>query len=162
MKSACKFLLPIILLIVFSSSVVYSFEGPLQIKNQYPIFIHADEPYLEKASMESSFSASLSHSSTYTVQNSSNWYFGMDMEITELNFRYKKNIKNLVEIGIDIPLLSFSGGFMDGFLDSYHGAFGFPDYGRSNRPLNDFLYEVRRDSDLVIKGKTGIGYWFFI
>ena len=157
MKSACKFLLPIILLIVFSSSVVYSFEGPLQIKNQYPIFIHADEPYLEKASMESSFSASLSHSSTYTVQNSSNWYFGMDMEITELNFRYKKNIKNLVEIGIDIPLLSFSGGFMDGFLDSYHGAFGFPDYGRSNRPLNDFLYEVRRDSDLVIKGKTGIG-----
>ena len=72
MKIVRYLFLLIVSLIVFSSSVVYSFEGPLQIKNQYPIFIHANEPYLEKASMESSFSASLSHSSTYTVQNSSN------------------------------------------------------------------------------------------
>lgn len=157
MKTIRYLFLPIILLIVFSSSVVFSFEGPLQVKNQYPIFIHANEPYLEKASMESSFSASLSHSSTYTVQNSSNWVIHLDMEITELNFRYKRIIKDFIEFDMDMPVLVFSDGFMDGFLDSYHSGFGFPDYGRSNRPLNDFLYEVRRDGDLVIKGKTGIG-----
>jgi len=44
---------------------------------------------------------------------------------------------------------------MDGFLNSYHDAFGFPDYGRSNRPDNEFLYEVRRNRDLVVKGKNG-------
>jgi hypothetical protein len=46
---------------------------------------------------------------------------------------------------------------MDGFLESYHNAFGFSDYGRGQRPLNDFLYEVRRDSALVIKGRSGTG-----
>jgi len=133
------------------------FDGPLQVKNQYPLFLHANQPYLEKASPENSFSMSLSHSSTYTVQNSRNWYFGLDMEITELNLRYKRNVRNLAEIGIDIPVISFSDGFMDGFLESYHDGFGFPDYGRKNRPLNDFLYEVRRDGALVVKGRTGVG-----
>jgi len=44
---------------------------------------------------------------------------------------------------------------MDDFLRSYHNAFGFPDYGRSNRPDNEFLYEVRRNGVLVIKGESG-------
>lgn len=157
MKCNGKLFLLIVFLIVFSSSVVYSFEGPLQVKNQYPIFLHVNQPYLEKASMESSFSASLSHSSTYTVQNSSNWIINMDMEITELNFRYKRIIKDFIEFGMDVPLLGFSGGFMDSFLDSFHSTFGLGDYGRGTRPQNDFLYEVRRNGALVIKGKTGIG-----
>jgi hypothetical protein len=151
-------------LIVFSPSAVYSFEGPLQVKNQYPIFLHAIQPYLEKASMENSFSASLSHSSTYTVQNSSSsessrtdWIINLDMEITELNFRYKRIIKDFVEFDMDIPLLGFSDGFMDSFLDAYHSTFGLSDYGRSKRPLNDFLYEVRRDGSLIVKGETGVG-----
>jgi hypothetical protein len=45
---------------------------------------------------------------------------------------------------------------MDGFLDVYHDTFGFPDYGRSERPLNAFLYEVRRDNELIIKGRSQI------
>ena len=44
---------------------------------------------------------------------------------------------------------------MDNFLESYHKAFGFPDYGRSDRPVNEFLYEVRRNGKLVVKGKDG-------
>ena len=152
-----KLFLLITCLIIFSSVFAYPFEGPLQVKNQYPITLHVNQPYLETASPESSFSASLSHSSTYTVQNSSNWYFGLDMEITELNLRYKRNIKDLFEIGLDVPVLSFNSGFMDGFLSSYHSTFGFPDYGRSNRPLNEFLYEVRKDGNLIIKGETGTG-----
>jgi len=56
---------------------------------------------------------------------------------------------------LDIPVLVFSEGFLDGFLEDYHDAFGFPDYGRKNRPNNDFLYEVRRDGNLIIRGKSG-------
>ncbi|MBI5050835.1 MAG: DUF3187 family protein, partial [Nitrospirae bacterium] len=142
---------------IFIPSLVFSFEGPFQVKNQYPIFLHANQPYLEKSSIENSFSASLSHSSTYTVQNSSNWYFGLDMEITELNLRYKRNFRDIVEIGLDVPVLIFSDGFMDGFLEWYHGSFGLPDYGRSNRPSNDFLYEVSKNGAIVVRGETGTG-----
>jgi hypothetical protein len=162
-----KLFLLIVFLFVFSSSIGYPFsavadssggeEGPLQVKNQYPIFLHANQPYLEKASMENSLSVSLSHSSTYTVQSSSNWVINLDMEITEFNLRYKRIIRDFLEFDMDIPVLIFSRGFMDGFLESYHNTFGFSDYGRSNRPLNDFLYEIRRDGALVVKGRSGLG-----
>jgi hypothetical protein len=44
---------------------------------------------------------------------------------------------------------------MDNFVDGYHSTFGFPDYGRSNRPDNEFLYEVRRNGKLIVKGESG-------
>ncbi|MBI4697376.1 MAG: DUF3187 family protein [Nitrospirae bacterium] len=157
MKSAGKLFFLIVNLIVLSCSAAYSFDGPFQVRNQYPIFIHADEPFLDKAVMENSLSLSLSHSSTYTVQSSGHWDIYLDMEITEVNLRYKRIIKNFIEFDMDVPVLVFSSGLMDGFLHDYHKAFGFPDYGRSQRPLNELLYEVRRDGKLIVKGSSGIG-----
>ncbi|MDO8282669.1 MAG: DUF3187 family protein [Thermodesulfovibrionia bacterium] len=146
----------LILFIITPFSIAGSFDGPLQVKNQYPIFMHAGAPYIAAASMENSFSASLSHSSTYTVQSSKDWVIDQDMEVTELNLRYKKVLYDSVEIGVDIPIIALSGGFMDGFLDSYHKTLGLPDYGRGARPDDDFLYEIRRDGKLIVKGKTGV------
>jgi hypothetical protein len=137
-------------------STAFSFQGPFQVKNLYPIILHANQPYIEKAAMENSLSLSLSHSSTYTVQESGHWTVHLDMEITELNFRYKRIIKDFLEFNIDVPLQYWGGGFMDPFLADYHSTFGFPDYGRSNRPHNEFLYEVRKDGELVVRGKSGL------
>jgi len=145
------------MLLIFSlhSRASYGFDGPLQARNQFPLFLYLNTPYLESALVENSFSASLSYSSINLVESSSEWDIGLDMEITELDLRFRKNIGDFIELGIELPILSFSSGFMDGFLNSYHDAFGFPDYGRSNRPDNEFLYEVRRNRDLVVKGKNG-------
>lgn len=156
MNLFCRALICSVIFIVYPLKAALSFEGPLQVNNLYPIFLHADQPYLEKAAVESSMSYSLSHSSTYTVASSDHWDINLDMEITELNFRYKRLIKNNIEFDLDIPVVIIGGGFMDGFLESYHSAFGFPDYGRSERPNNEFLYEVRRDGALIIEGKNGI------
>ncbi|KPK01207.1 MAG: hypothetical protein AMK71_06440 [Nitrospira bacterium SG8_35_4] len=148
----------VIFLLVFLYPIpsAMSFEGPFQVKNLYPVFLHADQPYLEKAAVENSMSYSLSHSSTYTVQESEDWVIHLDMEITEMNFRYKRIIQESVEFAIDIPVLMISGGFLDGFLEDYHDAVGFGDYGRSQRPNNEFLYEVRKDGEVLIEGKSGI------
>lgn len=156
MKGIMKISLMIIYLMIFLSAPAFSFEGPLQVNNLFPIFLHADQLFLERAEMESSISYSLSHSSTYTVQSSGRWDIFLDMEITALNFRYKRIIKDVAEFNLDVPLLIIGGGFMDGLLEEYHRAFGFPDYGRSARPENEFLYEVRRDGNLIIKGRSGI------
>ncbi|RJQ15318.1 MAG: DUF3187 family protein [Nitrospiraceae bacterium] len=140
----------------FTGLPAHPFEGPLQVKNSFPIFLHADQPYLEKAAAENSVSLSLSHSSTYTVQSSADWEIGLDMEITELNLRYKRIIMDAVELGIDVPLLIIGGGFTDNFLENYHQAVGLKDpYGRGQRPHNEFLYIVRRDGRPVIEGKSG-------
>jgi hypothetical protein len=144
-----------LLIIAVLSASSEAFDGPLQVKNQFPLFLNVNAPYLESASLQNSFTASLSHSSIYLVDNSSEWDVGLDMEITELNLRFRKNIKDYIELGVDVPFLSLNSGFMDGFLDSYHDAFGFPDYGRSNRPKNDFLYEVKKDGAVVVSGESG-------
>jgi hypothetical protein len=149
-----------LLIVSLCSSASSAFDGPLQVKNQFPLFLHANAPYLETASIENSFSASISHSSVYLVRNSPVWDAGIDMEISELSLSLRKNIRDFVELGVYLPILSFHSGFMDGFLNSYHNAFGFSDYGRSERPENEFLYEMKRGGKLVVKGesgRTGIG-----
>jgi hypothetical protein len=136
-------------------STAFPFEGPLQIKNQFPLFLVADPPYLESASYENSFSASLSHSSTFMVRDSDKWSVNVDLETTEINLRYKRVVADFLELGIDLPILSFNSGFMDDFLKNYHDAFGFSDYGRSSRPENHFSYELGRKGDVIIKGRSG-------
>jgi hypothetical protein len=130
-------------------------DGPLQIKNQFPLFIYANAPHLESAVIEDAFSAGISHSSINLIRESAEWSVGLDMEITELDLRFKKSIKDFIEIGVELPILSFNSGFLDGFLDSYHNAFGFSDYGRSQRPVNQFLYKITRKDTLIIRGKNG-------
>lgn len=134
-------------------STAAAFEGPVQVKNQFPLFMNIDAPYLESAFTETSFSASLSHSSVFMMKQSPQWTVHLDLELTELNLRYKKDIPNLFEVGVDVPVMRQTAGFMDGFLDWYHSTFNFHDYGRSTRPKNSFLYEVRRDGALVIQGE---------
>jgi len=143
------------ILLLISPFFANAFDGPLQVRNQFPLFLPVNAPFLEKPAIETSFSAGLSHSSIHLADNSTKWGMGLDMEITELNLRAKKNLNDFIEIGIELPILGFSSGVMDGFLNGYHDAFGFPDYGRSERPENEFLYEVRRDNALIVKGKNG-------
>jgi hypothetical protein len=143
------------IVLIFSSLPSFAFEGPLQVKNQFPLFLHLDSPVLESAVTENSFSAALSHSSVFMITNSANWSVNLDMEVTELDLRLKKDIPGLFEVGVEVPVLSLESGFMDSFLDSYHKTFGFPDYGRDTRPANSFLYEVRRNGVLVVQGKNG-------
>jgi hypothetical protein len=154
-KKICSSILFLYLFFPPLSSAASSFEGPIQVKNLYPLFLHADQPYLEKAAIENSLSFSISHSSTYTVEESSDWVIHLDMEITELNFRYKRIINDLFELELNIPVIIIGSGFMDGFLEDYHDTFGFSDYGRSDRPHNEFLYDVRKEGSQVIKGRTG-------
>jgi hypothetical protein len=135
--------------------MAYAFEGPLQVKNQFPLFLYADAQYLESASAENSVSASLSHSSINLIRDSSRWSVGLDMEITELDLRFKKSFRNFIEIGIDLPVISFNSGFMDDFINSFHDTFGFPDYGRSERPENEFLYDLTRRGNPVVRGEGG-------
>lgn len=140
---------------VFFCGYAYSFDGPLQYKNQFPLFNHLNTPFIESAVPESSLSVNLSYSSIFMVRNSAAWSVGLDMESAELAFRYKKNLGDSLELGADLPFLSFNSGFMDGSIGSFHSAFGFPNYGREQRPRDKFLYTVKKDGITVINGKNG-------
>jgi hypothetical protein len=150
----------VFMLFLFCSVPAIAFEGPLQVKNQFPIFLPINQPYLEQAFTESSFSLSLSHSSVFVMDNAAQWTAHLDLELTELNLRYRKDIPDLFEIGVDVPVLRATAGFMDRPLTWYHQTFGFPDYGRNTRPQNEFLYDIKKNGAPLIEGdndRAGFG-----
>jgi hypothetical protein len=132
-----------------------AFEGPLWNKNQFPLSIPVMSPYLDRAMPGNSWEVNLSYSSVYLLGRSPEWVVNADMEMTELAFRYRRILADSLEVGIDIPVLAFTSGFLDGLLNSYHEAFGLPDYGRPSRPENEFLYQVIRNGAPVIVGSNG-------
>lgn len=141
--------------LLFLPSVVSAFDGPLQVKNQFPPFVGLSQPFLESAAPSDSVSFGLSHSSVYVIESRAAWTVNLDLELTELDFRYKKYVPGLFEVGVEVPVYRPIAGFLDGFLDWYHSSFGFPDYGRSDRPKNDFLCEIRHNGAVVVQGVNG-------
>ncbi len=94
--------------------------GPLEIKNQFPLFLHLNAPVLESAAIQDSFSIQFSYSSIFFLRDSPHWSVHLDMEWAELNFKYRKTISNSLEFSLELPILSFNSGFMDNGLDWYH------------------------------------------
>ncbi len=129
--------------------------GPLEIKNQFPLFLYLNMPVLESPAIQNTFSIQFSYSSIFFIKDSPRWSFHMDMEWAELNLKYQKTLSPSLEMSLELPILSFNSGFMDNGLDWYHTTFGFPDYGRSTRPANQFLYQIMKDNTLVIEGENG-------
>lgn len=129
--------------------------GPLETKNQFPLFRHLNIPVLESAAIQDSFSVQFSYSSIFFVRDNPRWSIYLDMEWAELDLKYQKTLFGFLEIALELPLLSFNSGFMDNGLDWYHTTFGFGDYGRKTRPANQFLFQVKKDGDPVIAGENG-------
>ncbi len=157
-----RYLLPILLIASALAAAVpaHAFEGPLQVRNQFPVLLPIDPPYFESARVQDSLSFGLNHSSVYVVEGSASWNVNMDLELTELDIRAKKTLGSRNEVGIDVPFIRPSGGFFDRPLARYHHALGVGDYGRSARPANSFLYQVLYQGRPVIEprnDKTAMG-----
>lgn len=142
----------LVLVLLSAPCAALAFEGPLQVRNQFPLFLPASQPYLEKAATESSLTFSLSHSSVFVMEDAEQWSTHLDIELTELNVLYRKRIAPSYEISLHVPVLRATGGILDRPLAWYHRAFGFPDYERSTRPDNAFLYDVKRNGAVVVQG----------
>ena len=146
--------------LIVMPGMVFSFDGPLQVRNQFPLFLPFDPPYLESSAVGDSVSVSLSHSSVYVTQASQFWTVNMDLELTELSVRLKKKIGSSTEVGLDVPFLRPTEGFLDQPLAKLHDALGTGDYGRHERPYNEFLYEVLYKGKPVVlpeADKSGMG-----
>src|SRR3989338_35576 len=151
-----KIILSTIFLIAVSApSKANPFDGPMEAKNQFPLFSHLNSFTFERAGLENSNAINFSYSSVYFVKQSTDWQAWLDMELAELNMRARRIFQDSLELGIEVPFVSFNAGFMDGVVNGFHGLFGFSSYGRQNRPNNDFLYEVKRNGVTIVKGESG-------
>ncbi|UCG78425.1 MAG: DUF3187 family protein [Nitrospirota bacterium] len=145
----------LILMIMLFPGALLAFQGPLYIRNSHPLFIGAGNPLLTSAVLEESADLNLTYSSTYLDAGNAQWSFLIDIEAAVADIRFSKIIDNRLEIGVDVPFISYHSGVLDGPLATFHDMFGFDDYGRSDRPQNEFALSVTRNGETVLDGSSG-------
>ena len=84
----------------------------------------------------------------------------LDGESTRISLDARYGIARGFEVGVTVPYIILSGGFLDGFIDGYHSTFGFPQGGRDQAPRNRLLYVYERDGQQRLKidsSSAGLG-----
>jgi len=130
---------------------------PLHIRNAFPPFLGLTPPSLAGARPGNGLGFHLTYASTHLVQRSPLWSFAVDQETAVLDFVFRRSFSRIFEFSLQLPVIAGQSGFLDGALEDYHELFGFPDYGRSLRPLNRFLYQIHREGEMILQGRSGMG-----
>jgi hypothetical protein len=147
---------PILLFLLATTSSAETFEGPLVVKNGHPLYAAIGTPSLQTAQPGNALDLTFSYSSTHAVTENNDWYFGIDLEAAVTDIQFKRLVGANTELGIDIPIVRYGPGFMDNGLETVHKSFGIKErYGRSERPHNEFLFEVARNNKTIINGAPG-------
>ncbi len=147
-------LMAVLIVSGYSPSTIASAKGPLHVKNRFPMHIGLLTPFPEGPDLLPSGrlggALAVDYSSINFDAQAEHWKILMDMETAVVECRLAYGISERLMVDSRIPFIHMGGGFLDGFLESYHSTFGFPNYGRENRPEDRFGYILRQDgNDLV-------------
>ncbi|MCB2192000.1 MAG: DUF3187 family protein [Deltaproteobacteria bacterium] len=82
------------------------------------------------------------YSSIFVRQSSHAASLDLDMELGYLSLGYAYTLHPRVRLGLELPAAFYWGGFLDGFIESYHRALGLPNGGRENAPQDQVRYEA--------------------
>lgn len=83
----------------------------------------------------------------YVVESNDREMLTLDGESYRFTLAARYGVAKGVECGIDIPVLAYGGGFLDGFIEDFHHFFGFPNGGREQAPRDRLLYQYGKDSN---------------
>ena len=69
----------------------------------------------------------------------------LDGESYRLTLALRHGISNRLEIGMDLPFISYNGGIFDGFIEEWHSTFGFAAADRTESRHNRLLFTYSRE-----------------
>ena len=81
-----------------------------------------------------SFALTQDVASEYTVNSTSSEQIVLDGESYRWTLAARYGIGERFEAGLEIPYILYGGGFLDGFIEDWHSAFGMPQGGRDTAP----------------------------
>ena len=101
----------------------------------------------------------LDYASNYVSDSNPRENITLDGESARITLDTRFGIARSFEVGVAIPYLIESGGFLDGFIIDYHNASGFP---REDGPTprNRLLYQYQKDGQQLLQinqSSQGIG-----
>ncbi len=152
-------------LLCCGSTTAIGFElQPLQTRNLSPAVIGFGLSPLDQARIlnqgSSRLQANLDVISNFTERSDSVENLSFDGETYRLELALSRGIGQNFEIGITLPLVSHQSGFLDGFIEGWHDAFGLPQGGRDQAPRDQLDYSYTKlggDSFSRTSRTSGIG-----
>jgi len=128
--------------------------GPLPMRSQNPLYLQLLSMPLEsaKAVQAQSFESTLqiTYSNIFEYYPIGPDFVFYDMELWRTAFNWKYGISERLDVGVEIPVVSQVGGFLDGFIQGYHDTFGFPNGGRQREPQNQYRFFLSRNGQTLI------------
>lgn len=138
-------------------------QGPLAVRNLSPVAGLYGLPRMRGAGPcceGVKLSVNVAQVSNFTSANISGTQVFFDGETTVFDYSASRQWGSRGEWGVTLPLVSHSGGFLDGFIDGFHSLFGLPEGGRERAKSNQLDYLVRIDGDTRVSfrnSRRGIG-----
>ncbi|MBI2338760.1 MAG: DUF3187 family protein [Deltaproteobacteria bacterium] len=134
---------------IFDLSSYHPF-GPLPVRTQNPLYLLFVGSTLTRAQTLSKGDFSTSIETTFgnlfeRRVRATGLGIDLDMELIRTAVDFSYGLTDRLELGLQLPFLSFSAGFLDSFIQGYHSAFGFPNAGRDKVDKGRFSYLVTRN-----------------
>ncbi len=149
------------LIIAASVSVSWGdgYKGPLKTRNQFPPFFMFINPLpvspVTLPHGEARLSPAIDYSSIFVDQDSGNWEVLLDMELMVVDLMMEYGVTKNLTLSFQPVFVQMGSGFLDNFLESYHDKLGVSNYGRENRPKNEFGYWISYKGQTWVMGKEG-------
>ncbi|BCR05991.1 hypothetical protein DESUT3_30600 [Desulfuromonas versatilis] len=130
---------------------------PLGTSNQSPLVQLFGLPYPETSRVldQGRFAAALTldAASNFTESQTATEEIVLDGETYRYTLALRYGLGGRAELGLDIPYLSQSGGFLDGFIEDWHSTFSLPQGGRSEAE-DDQLNFTYREAGVTAFSRT--------
>ena len=131
----------------------YNSFGPITVRNQNPIYLQSLslKPMRAEVLPRGVLQVRLDspYSNLFEQGNDGTSNLDLDMELWRPSLNASYGLRDDLEVGIEIPLLHFNGGFLDGFVQAFHNAFGLPNGGREWVPNNRFSYRFESGGEEI-------------
>lgn len=98
--------------------------------------------------------------SIYSTKSSAGEQLELDGELYRWTLSGHYGFHNGLEVGLELPFVLQSGGFLDGFITDWHKAFGMSQGGRDQVPNNRLRYHYSKDGRTLLnvtRSGGGIG-----
>lgn len=138
--------------------------APFQTQNQSPLVqIYGlpapDEAFvLSKGKSKVRLVADIANN--YATDSASRENTLLDGESYRFTLEGRHGLGHGVELGLEVPYVFFDGGFLDGAINSWHDAFGFPEGGRNLAPRNRLRITYQRNQQEKLRrdrSSSGLG-----
>ncbi|MBE0596324.1 MAG: DUF3187 family protein [Desulfuromonadales bacterium] len=75
----------------------------------------------------------------------------LDGETYRYTLALRRGLSSGLEVGVEIPWVAHSGGFLDGFIEGWHDFFGLPQGGRDRAPRDQLFFEYRENGAVELQ-----------